>query len=118
MKTKVCKEFKFCAAHFLPNYDGPCSNIHGHTWKVRVCVSGPVEAHTGMVMDFGNLKKMVEPILNKWDHDIINKTVVNPTAEILIAVLWSSLTGKLTPKCELSSIRIWESDTSFAELSK
>ena len=48
----VYKDFEFDFAHLLPNYNGPCKNLHGHRGKMRVYVKGPVDPETGMVMDF------------------------------------------------------------------
>ena len=87
-KIRLTKEFRFEMAHALWNYDGLCKNIHGHSYMLFVTVIGePIIDKTnpklGMVMDFGDLKRIVnEEIINRLDHCIvINKKA--PTAQLL-----------------------------------
>ena len=74
---RITKEFKFEMAHALKDYDGPCRNIHGHSYEMKVTVSGtPVDDKNnpklGMVMDFGDLKKIVrETIIEVFDHALV-----------------------------------------------
>ena len=56
---KVTRHEEFEAAHLLPNYDGPCGNLHGHSYKIELTLEGPQnEDYYGMVMDFNDLKKL------------------------------------------------------------
>lgn len=77
MTTEITKEFNFSYGHLLPNHDGKCRNLHGHNAKVFITVSRdvvdePGSAQEGMVMDFGDLKKIVnETIIDKWDHKFL-----------------------------------------------
>lgn len=80
----VGKKFKFDAAHYLPGYKGRCKNLHGHTWVVEITVDAPVSAITGMVIDFNALTAMVEGVIEKFDHSLVNKVVPNPTCENLV----------------------------------
>ncbi len=64
-RIRISKEFQFEMAHALYGYNGPCKNIHGHSYKLCVCVIGDVikdetNAKNGMVMDFSDLKKIVQ----------------------------------------------------------
>jgi 6-pyruvoyltetrahydropterin/6-carboxytetrahydropterin synthase len=73
---KVSKDFNFCAAHILSDYDGKCNNLHGHNYKLRITLEGDIiEDETsnekGMVMDFGTLKFGVNEIIEHWDHAFI-----------------------------------------------
>ena len=73
MEITVVKEFSFAASHFLPNHPGKCQNLHGHTYKLQVGVRGKVDPETGMVVDFGKLKNLVEKtIIEKLDHGYLN----------------------------------------------
>lgn len=78
-KVYVTKEFSFAYAHLLPNHSGKCRNLHGHNAKLVVKVSGQVNYNgtrtdEGMVMDFGDLKKIVnEAVVDKWDHKFLAK---------------------------------------------
>ena len=74
---RITKEFKFEMAHALKGYDGPCKNIHGHSYVLNVTVSGyPIIDETnpklGMVMDFGDLKKIVrKAVIDIFDHALV-----------------------------------------------
>ena len=118
MKTLVCKIFSFDAAHFLPDYKGKCRNLHGHTWKLEVEVSGPVGNETGMVVDFAKLKEVVNlRILQHLDHSLLNDKVSDPTCENLLDWIWKILF--LWTTCEgmvkLERLRLWETPDSYAE---
>ena len=112
---RVCKRFKFDAAHLLPGYNGPCSRLHGHTWFLEVEVEGPVDKE-GFVMDFSELKKLVyDKVLSIVDHSYLNETVIhNPTCENLLVWIWNRLDG-FGPPWVLSRIRLYESPDSYAE---
>jgi len=103
---------KFSAAHYLPNYDGPCANLHGHTFKVEVWLEGEVNPETGMVIDFKDIKAE----LDIFDHKCINDVVhYIPTAEnIAIDFLDRILVYKAVRS---ATVRVWESKDAFAELS-
>ena len=74
----------FDSAHFLKNYPGACSNLHGHTWKVDILISCKELDKIGMSIDFKILKKILKNILSKYDHHLINDIEpfnnINPTA--------------------------------------
>jgi 6-pyruvoyltetrahydropterin/6-carboxytetrahydropterin synthase len=90
------------AAHFLPNYNGKCKNLHGHRWKVEVTVQGDHLNEQGMLVDFSRIKE----IINRWDHQLLNNFVKNPTAENLATALLEALQIENIPVC---SVEIWES---------
>ena len=139
-KIRVTKIFEFDTAHALHNYDGLCSNIHGHTYKLHVTVIGepisdPSSPKYGMVVDFGVLKnKIKENLVDKFDHSLIvsrdesdNFTngspifrrihVVDfqPTAENIVAHFAELIKPLLPDGVELFSLRLYETSTSFAE---
>lgn len=68
-------EFSFDSAHFLYGYEGKCSNIHGHTWRVEVTVKSDLLQNSrqqkGMIMDFSDLKKTLAVIAERYDHALI-----------------------------------------------
>jgi len=117
---RVCKRVTFDAAHFLPNYTGKCSQLHGHHWVVELAVSGKVDSITGMVTDFSILKGwMQENIIDQFDHHLINDLIPNPTAEniaIWILEAFISTTTEDEPP-NLDFIRVWETEDSYAEVS-
>ncbi len=81
---RITRKFCFEAAHALSGYDGACKNIHGHSYKLEVCVRGRVRNEAehpkdGMVMDFGELKKLVNSlIIEDWDHALLLHQKSNP----------------------------------------
>ena len=77
---RLTKEFSFEAAHALDGYDGPCREIHGHSYRLFVTVKGtpgedPRDPKYGMVMDFGLLKRIVnEEVVSRFDHALVLRT--------------------------------------------
>lgn len=101
-------EFKFCAAHRLPFYDGPCQRDHGHNYRFEVVLEGEPDAHSGMVMDFVDIERVVnERIIDKVDHRHLNDFLENPTAELIVKWFWELLKEPLPA---LAEIRLWEID--------
>lgn len=96
---EIFKEFTFEAAHDLPNVeDGhKCKRLHGHSFRVEVHVSGPVDPKMGWVQDFGDIKKAFQPLYDLLDHNYLNKIegLGNPTSEVLARWIWSRLQPRL-----------------------
>jgi len=113
---KITKIFTFEAAHHLPNYEGICANIHGHHYVLEVTIDGPVDYPKGMVMDFGELKDIVnEYVIDELDHTDLNTVLDNPTAECLVQWIEDKLKKPLQNGAnKLYSIRLWETPTSYA----
>lgn len=110
---EIFKEFTFDAAHWLPNVPKghKCGNLHGHTYRVLVGITGPVSEETGFVMDFGDFKKIVKQYIDDLDHSCLNDHIINPTAENLVSWLWAVLDDH---NLSLSFIEVWETPTSGA----
>lgn len=95
-------EFQFAAAHRLPRYDGPCSRLHGHNYRFVIGVEGDVAPRTGMIADFGEVKRIVgEQVLARVDHRSLNDLLENPTAENIARWIWESLDGRLAGLAEV-----------------
>lgn len=92
---ELFKDFIFDAAHWLPNVpeDHKCRRIHGHTYRLRVVVDGPLEGTLGWVMDFADLKAVVEPLVKSLDHYLLNEIdgLENPTCERIAIWLWDRI---------------------------
>ena len=140
-KIRVTKEFNFEMAHALWNYDGACKTVHGHSYKLFVTVRGiPISDSSnpkiGMVIDFGQLKKLVyDEIVAKFDHALViskcadfddlkisnqmfdNLIVVDyqPTCELMVADFANRISGRLSSGLELFSLRLYETATSYTE---
>ena len=123
----VTKIFKFDAAHFLPEHSGKCAGLHGHTYRLEVTaarkdgglVSGGSSA--GMVLDFGDLKAIVQrEIIEKVDHKMLNDIFpFRTTAENMVVYFHEVLEQQLVPLgVEVLKLRLWETQTSFAEVIK
>jgi 6-pyruvoyltetrahydropterin/6-carboxytetrahydropterin synthase len=109
---EIFKEFTFEAAHRLPNLppEHKCSRLHGHSFRVRVCVAGPVDERTGWVMDFGDIKAACKPVIDELDHRYLNEIpgLENPTSERIAMWLWHRLRPLLP---QLSAIEVRETCT-------
>lgn len=138
---RVTKEFHFEMAHALWNYDGPCRNVHGHSYRLFVTLSGipadePGNPKNGMVIDFTDLKGIVrKEIIGVFDHATVvsrmfdkekmemfarmfgNTVLVDyqPTCENLVSDFAARISGKLPLEVKLHSLRLYETATSFAE---
>ena len=109
---RLCREFYFDAAHYIPHYKGKCEKLHGHTYKLEVVIENDVKKD-GMVVDFAKIKEIVETtILEKLDHQALNELFENPTAEHILEWISTQLKGKLP----LSSLRLWEGQEKWVEL--
>lgn len=105
----IAKEFNFDSAHRLRNYNGPCSNLHGHTYKLQVILKGEIKKN-GMVMDFTEIKDLVyKRVIQRLDHNFINKLIKQPTAENIAIWIWKQLEKKLP----LYEIKLWETPSSY-----
>lgn len=110
---EIYKEFSFEAAHKLPHVpEGhKCARLHGHTFYVKLVVSGPVGETSGWVMDFGDIKQAFKPIYDRLDHYYLNdiEGLDNPTSENLAKWIWLQLKPNLP---SLNWIEIKETCTS------
>lgn len=110
MLVKLIRSFS--SAHRLPHYDGPCHNLHGHTWKAVFVIEGDIRPD-GMVCDFKVIKKLLDE--NLPDHRFLNDLVENPTAENLANYLFQKIGAELAKKeLKLKTLEIWESDNAAA----
>lgn len=138
---RVTKEFPFEMAHVLWNYDGPCKNVHGHSYRLFVTLAGfpsddPQYAKNGMVIDFGDLKKIVKKeIVSIFDHSVVLSNQIDkekaemfsklfgntvqvsyqPTCENLVADFALRIASHLPSGVKLHSLKLYETATSFAE---
>ena len=90
----ITKIFEIAYAHYLPNYNGKCANMHGHTGILEVEISGPIirEPYQGMILDFGSFKEIVlEKILTKLDHQAAKLSIEIPTAENIVVWIANEL---------------------------
>ncbi len=115
----IYKETGFSSCHFLREYEGKCENIHGHNWKVRVYVTGENLDAAGMLIDFRDLKKVIDDLSDVLDHKNLNDIPpfdkINPSAEHIARWFFKEAAKKLEDwKVKVSEVRVWETDTSCA----
>jgi 6-pyruvoyltetrahydropterin/6-carboxytetrahydropterin synthase len=110
---EIYKDFSIEAAHRLPNVpDGhKCARLHGHSFQVRLVISGEPGASSGWVMDFSEIKEIFKPLFDRLDHHYLNdiKGLENPTSENLAIWIWRELKADLPL---LSRVEIKETCTS------
>jgi len=109
----------FSAAHLLREYKGKCEHLHGHNYKVYVTVQAESVGHGGMVMDFGDLKRITAAVLEPLDHAFLNEIApfdtMEPSAENIASYLFQQIASKLPDQGgKLSSVAVCESDTAKA----
>lgn len=112
MEAELVKTFRFEAAHTLAGAPRghKCRRVHGHSYRVDIHVTGPVDPRVGWVMDFGRIRKLVDPIIEQFDHHFLNDIpgLENSTSEMIARFIWDRLAGQLPG---LSAVAVWESDT-------
>ena len=109
MKLGVSTDFS--AAHSLPRHRGKCKNLHGHTYKIEVVVEGEKKEDTECVVDFSQLKALVDEVLELVDHKFLNEIISYPTSENIALFLKQKLENKLKDSnlgVWLYSVKIWE----------
>lgn len=112
-------EDTFDAAHALRGYDGPCENLHGHTWKVQVFLAGEKLNKLGLLEDFKTIKKTLKALLADFDHGHLNELKLfkteNPSSENLARVIYESAKKEIP---SITKVTVWESATTCASYSK
>lgn len=107
--VELCREYRFEAAHKLPKVPPGhrCSRLHGHSYKLEIIISGPTDAESGWLLDFYDLDRAVQPIVEALDHQMLNELdgLSNPTCERLCSWIWQRLAPELP---QLDAITVWE----------
>ena len=116
-KIKVVKAF--AAAHHLRGYKGRCENPHGHNYRVEVELEAEMLGPDGLAVDFGEVKARLDEVLERLDHTDLNVlpefSDKNPSAENIARLIFEKLEGAFDGgRARISSVMVWESDTSCA----
>jgi 6-pyruvoyltetrahydropterin/6-carboxytetrahydropterin synthase len=116
MSYEISTTRRFSAAHQIKLYDGSREPAHGHNWRVRVTVAAPRLDSIGVVMDFHELERRVDEIVQPWHNRHLNEmpdfAKLNPTAENVGVVVAERL--RLPAKVRLLSVEVWETDENRA----
>jgi len=110
---------EFCSAHFLRDYAGKCAQLHGHNWKVEVSYRRPRLQKNGILVDFVDIGRVLDSLLDQLDHHVINEVApfgtVNPTSENLCRWLYEQIKERMpegSPKPY--RVRVWETPDACA----
>jgi 6-pyruvoyltetrahydropterin/6-carboxytetrahydropterin synthase len=120
-KIKIISNFS--AAHSLRGYKGKCESLHGHNWKVEVTVYSEKLNSQGMAIDFHELKKIVNQVLEELDHKHLNElgyfAKVNPSSEEIARYIFLKLKELVAVReCRLGEVLVWETESSSAGYSE
>lgn len=96
---RISKEFTFEASHILPRHPGKCHRLHGHSYKVTVGVDCTIDPKSGFVMDYGDLKSIVSPFIDRLDHRHLNEFIAYPSAENIAVNLGKQMHAELRAAC-------------------
>ena len=121
-RVLISKEFTFDAAHHLHHYEGKCKNLHGHTYRAILGLSGYTDER-GLMIDFGDIKEIwKQKIEIHLDHRYLNETLppMNTTAENIVVWIYEKLAAALLDEekyngARVEFIRLYETPTSYAE---
>ena len=112
----ITQSFTFEAAHHLPHVPEThrCRRLHGHSYRVELRLSGEVDSHTGFVVDFFNVEKSFQPLLERLDHHLLNEIdgLENPTAENIALWIFDRVKPELS---QLDSVKVFETPMCWAE---
>lgn len=117
--TEVFKEISLSGAHRLRDYKGPCENLHGHNWRVRVYVGATQLSPQGMVIDFKVLKDAMKEVTGPYDHAYLNEVppfdVINPTAENICLHVFREVDRRIRDeRVRVTRAMVWETEGSCA----
>jgi len=110
----------FAAAHQLKMVAKKCENLHGHNWKIEVCLAGEALNNAGVLMDFGEFKKILSEIIERLDHKFLNELEYfndsfPPSSENIAYYIANELEESITdPLVKVSSVTAWESENACA----
>jgi 6-pyruvoyltetrahydropterin/6-carboxytetrahydropterin synthase len=136
----ICKDFTFAAAHAIRGHTGGCENLHGHNYRVRVHLRARSLDDLGMVLDFADLKAIMQEVLGPFDHRVLNEVPPfdrrNTTAELLAQHVFDEVSRRLAAgagavgrearggdvvdeggeigRIRVARVEVWENDTSCA----
>ena len=109
----------FSAAHQLKMVSKKCENLHGHNWKIEVCVAGPELNDAGVLLDFGEIKAHLAEIMERLDHKFLNDLDFfkdgNPSSENIAHYIARSIQEKMNGSTvKVTRVTAWESDSACA----
>ena len=116
----IFKDFPFSAAHAIRGHTRGCENLHGHNYRVRIHLAAERLDELGMVLDFADVKAMMQEILGPFDHRVINDIPPfderNTTAELFSLYVYDEVERRLgaAGRVRVARVEVWENDTACA----
>jgi 6-pyruvoyltetrahydropterin/6-carboxytetrahydropterin synthase len=116
---EISVEQTFSAGHALRNYRGKCENVHGHNYRVLVTLQGEQLDATGLLVDFVEVKKLINRVVDRLDHQFLNDLapfdVLNPSAENMAKYFYDEIARGLGQgEVRVGEVKLWETDTASA----
>jgi 6-pyruvoyltetrahydropterin/6-carboxytetrahydropterin synthase len=120
---EISVEESFAAGHSLRGYQGKCERVHGHNYRVRVTFEGEQLDSRGLLLDFSEVKRLMQGLIERWDHRFLNDVppfdVLNPSAENMAKCFYEELVRGLQSAARevpvrLAEVKIWETETATA----
>lgn len=115
---EVSVEKTIACAHRLFDYNGPCEELHGHNYRIVVTYAGQELDRYGMLVDFGDIKRALNIVLDTLDHKYLNDLPafrdLSPSAENIAAYIYKELKAASFERGRLASVSVWETPTQVA----
>jgi len=116
---RLSVETNISAAHYLNGYEGPCSELHGHNWRIVAEVESDRLNEIGMVIDFEDLSEILRKTAKRYDHRTLNQVEpfdrINPTAENIAQLMFSEMQRLLPEHVRMSKVSVWETEKCLVE---
>lgn len=116
---RLSVETTISAAHYLKGYEGPCSDLHGHNWRIVAEVESGQLNEVGMVIDFKDLSDILRDTARRYDHVTLNQIEpfdrINPTAEHISRLIFTEMQGRLPEHVRMSRVSVWETEKCLVE---
>lgn len=111
------RTFYFDAAHHLPDKPcyGNCSKIHGHTYRFQVEIEGDLQSE-GWVINFKAFGDIINQVISRFDHDVINNIIEVPTAENMLLYFKTEISNLLPYGISLHSLKLYEGNNTYAKI--
>lgn len=109
MKYELKQQFQIESARFLPNLakSHPCASMHGHSFKIVLCLVGDLDPHIGWLVDYHEIARCMQPVLKQLDHKVLNDVpgLENPTSELLAKWLFEKMVTEIP---QLKNVSVME----------
>jgi 6-pyruvoyltetrahydropterin/6-carboxytetrahydropterin synthase len=108
VKTTIFIEDSFDSAHWLPRVPEAhkCRQMHGHTYRIRIEITGPMDSDAGWIVDYGVVKAQWHLVHRSIDHHLLNEIIENPTCELIAAHIWRELDKRIKDYAPIGKLKV------------